>query len=113
MSKKMRQNAASILALAAAIEPGRTMMFSGRGDEMDLIIPGDNIPDDARTWKDAANRMSTPKPPSGAKTYWFNAAGEFSSVRMLKAETVWWCHAINDKNALRKYNKWKESQKTT
>jgi len=49
-------------------------------------------------------------PPAGTKEYWFNAQGEFSSERMRRDETVFTCYAINDKNALRKYNKWKSSR---
>ena len=49
------------------------------------------------------------RPPAGCKTYWFKANGEFSSERMLKSETVFECFAINDRNAIRKFNRWQSS----
>jgi|688.fasta_scaffold300988_2 hypothetical protein len=48
-----------------------------------------------------------PKPPNGSKEYFFNSSGEFSTTRMLKTECVFKCFAVNDKNALRKFTKWK------
>ena len=48
-----------------------------------------------------------PKPPNGCKEYFFNSSGEFSTTKMLKTECVFKCFAINDKNALRKFTKWK------
>lgn len=50
----------------------------------------------------------TEKPPSGAKGYFFNQFGEFSTERMLKTECVFKCFAINDKNAKRKFDKWQK-----
>lgn len=50
----------------------------------------------------------TEKPPSGAKEYFFNQLGEFSTERMLKVECVFKCFAINDKNAKRKFGKWRK-----
>lgn len=47
-----------------------------------------------------------PRPPKGAKEYFFNERGEFSTERMLKSETVFMCYAINDKNAIRKFERW-------
>jgi len=43
--------------------------------------------------------------PKGAKEYFFNSDGEFSTKRILKSECIFKCIAINDKNALRKFNK--------
>lgn len=47
------------------------------------------------------------KPPTGSKEYWFDAYGNYSSERMEKERIVFKCFAINDKNAKRKYNNWK------
>lgn len=47
-----------------------------------------------------------PRPPKGAKEYFFNERGEFSTEQMLKSETVFICYAINDKNAIRKFERW-------
>lgn len=46
------------------------------------------------------------RPPKGSKEYWFNSEGEYSHESMRKTEVVFSCYAINDKNAVRKYNKW-------
>jgi hypothetical protein len=45
-------------------------------------------------------------PPKGTRTYFFNYSGEFSKESMLRTEVVFKCFAINDKNAIRKFNKW-------
>jgi len=47
------------------------------------------------------------KPPKGAKEYFFNERGEFSTERMLKTDVVFKCYAVNDKNAIRKFKKYK------
>lgn len=52
-----------------------------------------------------------PKPPKGAKDYFFNEKGEFSTERMLKTECVFKCFARDDKNAKRKFNNWLKRQK--
>ena len=59
-------------------------------------------------------RKNPPKqkrPPKGAKEYWFNAAGEYSHETMRKTDVVFSCYAINDKNAVKKYNKWLATKK--
>lgn len=48
--------------------------------------------------------------PSGAKQYFFNIHGEFSTEKMLRSELVFKCVSINDKNAVRKFEKWKLKQ---
>lgn len=47
------------------------------------------------------------RPPKGCKEYFFNKEGEFFNGEgrpILKSETVFYCHATNDKNAIRKFN---------
>ena len=44
--------------------------------------------------------------PKGAKQYFFNSQGEFSTEQMLKEECVFKCVAINDKSAIKKFQKW-------
>lgn len=51
-------------------------------------------------------RTIQPRPPKGAKEYFFNEQGEFSTEQMLKSETIFICYAINDKNAIRKFERW-------
>lgn len=84
---KMKSNALAMLAMAAAMNEGSSMMFTGSGE------------DDARVPKE-------PMPPKGTKEYFFNSVGEFSTEQMLKTETVFKCYAINDKNAIRKFKRW-------
>lgn len=45
--------------------------------------------------------------PNGCKTYFFNSSGEFTNGSMRKDECVFVCHAVNDKNAIKKFNKFK------
>ena len=43
--------------------------------------------------------------------YFFNEFGEFSDEKKWIGECVFTCVAINDKNAERKFNKWKKATK--
>lgn len=48
-------------------------------------------------------------PPPGCKEYAFTIFGKFSrdgDPKILRAEVVFKCVALNDKNALRKFNNW-------
>lgn len=94
MNSKMKGNAMMMAALAMAMAPGESMMFTGRGDEARKVWPPPKREE---------------RPPAGCKTYWFKANGEFSSERMLKSETVFECFAINDRNAIRKFKRWQSS----
>jgi hypothetical protein len=44
-------------------------------------------------------------PPKGCKEYFFNKKGEFSTEKMLKSECVFKCFAINDRNAINKFQR--------
>lgn len=62
----------------------------------------------APSGEDIASRIGRNKnlrPPNGTKEYFFNAQGEFSTDRMLRSEVVFSCFAINDKSAIKKFNK--------
>ena len=54
------------------------------------------------------------KPQKGQFHYWFRIDGTFlnekQSERMLKTECVFTCFAINDKNAIKKFNKFIPNQ---
>ena len=54
-----------------------------------------------------------PKPQKGQFHYWFRADGTFlnekQGERMLRDECVFKCFAINDKNAIKKFNQFKNS----
>lgn len=51
-----------------------------------------------------------PKPKKGQKTYFFNKFGHFDNGEMLKSECVFQCFAINAKNAIKKFKKWKKDE---
>lgn len=89
-SSKMKLNALMIAAMAMS---GNTFMASGKGDEMTIYLPPEEVA------------------PAGTKTYWFDAFGNFSTEKMRRDEVVFKCFAINDKNAQRKYNSWKSANK--
>ena len=91
---KMNLNALAMLAMAAVMIEGTGMKSTGSGE------------DDARVFI-----PKQPIPPKGAKEYFFNSVGEFSTEKMLRTETVFKCFAINDKNAVRKFNQWKTQLK--
>jgi hypothetical protein len=85
-----KQNALAFLGLAAAFSE-ENKKFT---ENYDPIKPVIHLPKE--------------KPiPRGAKEYFFNAQGEFSTEQMLKTETVFKCVAINDKSAIKKFERWK------
>lgn len=86
---KMKSNALIMMAIAASMSEGSSTMFTGGGE------------DDARVYLPIE-----PKLPKGTREYFFNNVGEFSTESMLKSETVFKCCAINDKNAVKKFNRW-------
>lgn len=86
MNSKMKMNALMLAALAMG---GNIFMATGSGDEMKVFLP------------------KKPIPPARTKTYFFNEQGEFSTTQMRKDECVFKCFAINDKNAKRKFERWR------
>jgi hypothetical protein len=88
---KTKSNALTMLAMAALMSEGSSMMFTGSGE------------DNARVFL-----PKEPQPPKGTKEYFFNSVGDFSTEKMLKTETVFKCYAINDKNAIRKFKRWEK-----
>jgi hypothetical protein len=85
---KMKANALAMMAMAMAMQDGQGMMFSGNEDKAVVYLPKEQIA------------------PLGTKTYFFNQLGEFSTEKMRKDECVFKCFAINDKNAIRKFDKY-------
>jgi hypothetical protein len=86
---KMKSNALIMMAMAAAMSEGSSMIFTGSGeDDARIFIPKE------------------PMPPNGTKEYFFNSFGGFSIEQMLRTETVFKCYAINNKNAIRKFKRW-------
>lgn len=51
-----------------------------------------------------------PPIPKGCKEYFFNEYDKFSNDIAWKAKCVFSCIAINDKNAEKKFNKWKNEK---
>jgi hypothetical protein len=88
MEEKMKSNA---LLLAALAMSGNSFIAHGGGDDM---------------FVSRIKSHSRPaKPPNGTKEYWFNQQGEFSTTGMKRDEIAFKCVAINDKNAIRKFNR--------
>jgi hypothetical protein len=83
---KMKSNALLMMAMAMAMNSAESMMFTGRGEEIEVPF------------------HKEPKTPKGTKEYFFNSEGEYSNDGMLRIDIVFKCYAINEKNALRKYN---------
>lgn len=73
------------------------MAFAAASGDMHVHDGTDN--------SDAADIDIQPKPPKGAKEYFFNSSGEFSTESMLKEDVEFKCYAINNKNAIRKFKK--------
>lgn len=53
-----------------------------------------------------------PLPPKGCKEYWFNQYGTLSIYGMRKDEVDFYCMAMNEKSARRKFNNWKIKNKS-
>lgn len=87
--KNNLQSHMALLGLAAAFSEGPGMY------QEDIRKPTICIPKE-------------PPVPKGAKTYWFDEQGNFSSEQMRKDEVVFICIAINNKNAIKKYDRWKK-----
>lgn len=72
------------------------MMFAGGGNEYDMTVP---------TEQPKKRMLSVPNAiPKGHSEFWFDKNGEQTR---LKAETVFYCTALNLKNAVRKFNNFK------
>ena len=50
------------------------------------------------------------RPALGCKEYFFNKDGKFSTESMRRTEVAYYCHAINDKSAIKKFKKWQIKQ---
>lgn len=87
MSYKMRHNVAALLGMALAMGEGQGMMFTGRDNEVFVMQPKEE------------------KPPRGTKEYFFNKEGLCLERGMRKEDCVFKCFAINEKTALKKFNK--------
>lgn len=48
-----------------------------------------------------------PKAPTGAKEYFFTKEGDCFTVKYKDTKFVYSCYAINIKNAIKKFEKWK------
>tara|TARA_R110000868_G_scaffold141488_1_gene358057 strand:+ start:695 stop:964 length:270 start_codon:yes stop_codon:yes gene_type:complete len=75
--------------IASMMSMDQSTSFNRRDNEVKFSIPKE------------------PKPPKGSKTYFFDSIGLFSTEQMRRDECVFKCFALNDKNAKRKFNNWK------
>ena len=74
------------------------------------MLPEDQIFMHEHGYSKEAEHIVLDKPdkyvPKGAKQYFFNDDGEFSTDHMRKTECVFDCVASNDRNAMRKFYNW-------
>ena len=93
----------NIMALALMAESFEKMDYNSSNKGLNKLNPNDI---------DVTIKQS--KPAAGCKEYFFNKNGGFANGEgrpMRKDETVYYCHAINDKSAKRKFDKWYENNK--
>lgn len=104
MSSKIKQNAGLMMAIMASAMSNsqNSMMFTGRGDDAYLISPPPKYKYNFSILK-------------GTKLYLFESDGsfesftEFSSRNEMPNYCVFHTIAINDKSALKKFTKFKNS----
>lgn len=102
----MRKNLGAFLALSSlAAMSSEDMQRMREYEEREKQIERERIAN-----KIALPRQIIPHVPKGTKEYFFNNDGEFSTKSMLKTECVFKCVASNDKNAKRKFVKWKATK---
>jgi len=95
-----KQDLAAILGMYAL---GATMSrdgFSSDYDKNEYQKKGKSTPGYAH--------KPEPKPSKGQKRYFFNELGNIDTG--MNSVVVFQCYAINEKNAIRKFNQWKEQQ---
>ena len=46
--------------------------------------------------------------PKGCKTYYFSMDGTYTLTKPMKITPYYWCYAINEKNAIKKFKKFKK-----
>lgn len=86
------------------------MMMLDEMNKIDEGICSEDKPSNKLKPDDITISYQQRKPPKGCKEYFFNEAGDFYNGEgrpMLKSETVFYCHAINDKSAKSKFKRWK------
>ncbi len=97
----MNKNALSFMALSSVLL-GPEFMHDTINREIDNTLGRDG------------KKIAEPKNDviqNGMSEYFFNASGEFSTERMLRTECVFKCYSLNAKNAKKKFDKWKRSQR--
>jgi hypothetical protein len=65
------------------------------------------------TPKDIDTTPKQTRPAAGCKEYWFNKNGGFYNGEcrpMRRDESVFYCHAINDNSAKKKFDKWEREK---
>jgi len=66
-----------------------------------------NVDRNDKPWGDVSGEVFRVCP-KGCKEYFFNDNGEFSTDHMRRSECVFTCYAINNKSAIKKFNKRKK-----
>lgn len=93
----------AFLAMAAMLAATSNPNFTNKDPYPELNDKPKIEPDPIEVGKEALYTVC----PNGCKTYFFNSSGEFTNGSMRKDECVFVCHASNDKNAIKKFNKFK------
>lgn len=93
----------AMAAMLAAVNQEFTVKTGGSNSVEPVEDAGNRFKVTVEKGKEA---LHTPCP-SGCKTYFFRENGEFEFGRMKKDECFFVCHASNDRNAIRKFNKFK------
>jgi len=100
MTKKSFGMLANIMALALMAE-----------SFYQSFLVDDNKGTNKLNQKDIDTTPKQTRPAAGCKEYWFNKNGGFYNGEgrpMRRDESVFYCHAINDKSAKKKFDKWEK-----
>jgi len=71
----------------------------------------DGLPKRGENDGKSGNPPIIPRPYKGQKCFFFKANGEHATERILKEECVFQCYAINEKNAIKKFNRYIKNNK--
>ena len=84
-------------------------VFGALSDTGNILESSEYHPSYGRFNKDRKGAIPNAEPaaPNGTKTYFFDEHGNFSTEQMLREACVFKCFAVNDRNAIRKFNKFK------
>lgn len=91
-SKKEKIATLAIMSMIASMSSDSSLMITGDANGIRAVN---------------GKKPSVKRPPNGTNQYYFKDDGSFETSSINKERVVFECVAINDKNAIRKYEKWK------